>query len=307
MPSRATAPPPTAGSARARTGRSRSRRRASRTAAARAGRRGRRGDPPEGSVRLRIDAARTSASSGSRSASRRWLRKTPSRSPARVTSIASNPPSSSTASSTSAAPRTMSARPDLMPGSARCAGGSSASAAISRFSSPQLEARALDRPAGAPWRCSAAVARLRTAPPIPTRCGPVYAIHAASASCSRTVARTRLSALRRTGPEAGSSRSLTRTAPSGHEPVTAGRRPLDADQLQRRRRRCRARAVGQRGRVDRRQVAVAGLFLDRQHPHAEAGRIVRRGRAGPAVGGVADRARGDDVDRFGARSRGRAQ
>jgi hypothetical protein len=56
-------------------------------------------------ARFRTEAARTSGMSGGRPARRYLLKNTPSRSPARVTSIPSKAPSSSTASITTVAAR----------------------------------------------------------------------------------------------------------------------------------------------------------------------------------------------------------
>ena len=131
-------------------------------------------------------------------------------------------------------------------------------------------------------------------PPTPTR-RPPRPSHSASSSCSATCARSALICL----PfvlSPGRKRSVMRTAPSGHERKSLASRLSTRHELHRATAEVERDAVGQRRRVDRRQVAVARLLLAREHAHLEAGPLARGVQEPALVGGVADRGGRDRLD-----------
>ena len=82
--------------------------------------------------------------------------------------------------------------------------------------------------------------------------------------------------------------------------VELAREPaLDVDELHRAAADVEHHAVGQRRRVHRREVAVAGLLLLGQHAHAQARALLGAVEELARVRGVADRAGGDRVDLVG--------
>ena len=144
---------------------------------------------------------------------------------------------------------------------ARCTSSSSASRSITIPWTP-LE--------GSPAARWAAAARLRTVPPIPTSRRPPAPAAArqpaapARARCA-TCSRSSSSCLRLAGPFGGRKRSLISTVPTRQDPHSRGEAPAHAHELQRAAAEVEHAAVAERGRVDRREVAVAGLLLAAEH------------------------------------------
>ena len=155
---------------------------------------------------------------------------------------------------------------------------------------------------GSPAARWAAAARLRTVPPMPTRRPP-----AASPSVSQpalcelggTWSRSSSSCLRLAGPLGGRKRSLMRTVPSRQDPDSRARRSATRTSCIEPPPEVQHAAVGERRRVDRREVAVAGLLLAAEHADRQPRALARPRQEVLGVVRVADRAGGNGVDRVG--------
>ena len=210
------------------------------------------------------------------------------------------------ACTTSAPARIRSPRAALIPGTdARSEAGSSASRSISVVERLARDREALDavgRQLGRELGGGGEVAdRAADADQAPAALEPVAPRRAARATCSRS-ALICLPFARSPGRK----RSVMRTAPSGHERASVGEPALDARELHRAAAEVERDAVGQRRRVDRRQVAVARLLLAREHLDLEARCARARLQELALVGGVADRRGRDRAGRPRCRWRGRS-
>ena len=198
-------------------------------------------------------------------------------------------PASITAWITAAPARIRSARAGLIPGTlARSDDGRPASSSTSASSASRVSTNPCTPSDGRPAACCAAAARLRTVPPIP-------AIRPPSQSASSQLRRH----VRAQGLELLARRLLPGEEVLGHAHGAQGpgaqlvRAPVaDEDELHAAAAEVEHHAVGERGGVHGRQVAVARLLLDREHPHLQPRPLARAREEVGAVGGVADRAGG---------------
>ena len=201
---------------------------------------------------------------------------------------------------TTAPARMRSARAGLIPGRAALRGGRSARRSTSSSSASRRDAEALDAEPRQPGRALGGGGQGAD--------GAAEADEPAAAAGQprrerarrRTCARSARSCLPLAGSSPGRKRSVIRTAPSGQDPARPpGAR--DADELERPAAEVEHGAVGERRRVDRREVAVAGLLLAAT-ARGSAGPVrARRGEEVLGVLRVADRARRDGVDRVASR------
>ena len=171
---------------------------------------------------------------------------------------------------TSAPARIRSPRANLMPGtSPRSSGGSSAKRSISSPSASRVIAEALDavgRQPGGELRGGGEVADRAADPGQPAAL--VQPRGAARSPPPRGRAAPSI-CLRLALPPSGMKRSVIRTAPSGHERAVDRLAVLDARELHRAAAEVEHDALRERRRVDRRQVAVAGLLLAGEHLDVE--------------------------------------
>ena len=259
-------------------------------------------------ARLRTAASRTLSNSGGSPSSSVRARNTPSRRPASVASIPSKPPSETTVSSTTAEARMMSPRPGLIPGTRpRSSTDIEASSVARSDSTLAVMTNPWTPRSSAPWAAWAAAARLRTAPPMPTIRGPDEPSQSSpdTVSCDVVAQLGEVLLLDRAvageellGDADGAEREGDRLVPAAVGDV--GELHAAAADVEH-------HAVGQRGGVDGGDVAVVRLLLRRQRLDRQAGGGLGVGEELLAVGGVADRAGGDDVDVLGAEVVGAAE
>ena len=222
----------------------------------------------------------------------------------------SKPPASITASITSAPARIRSPRSGLMPGHLAALGRRHARRSSSISSSERFarDAEALDavrRQLRA--RAARPRPRLRTVPPMPVRPPAVAPATAPRRAARADVLAQRLDvlALGLARRRRGSARSCARRR-AATSACRAASRSLDARELHRAAAEVEHDAVGERRRVDRREVAVARLLLAARAPRRRAPRARAPLEELVAVARVADRRRRDRPRRRRSRWRGRS-
>ena len=177
----------------------------------------------------------------------------------------------------------MSPRPNLMPGtSPRSDTGRPASVSTSEpIASGVMRKPWIPMSSWPAARCAAA-ARLRTAPPMPDRCGPALGSQSSSPSVLTHVVAHAGDVLLLGRPVAGEE-VLGQPHRAESEGLHRERTAVgDAGELQAAAAEVDDGAVGQRRRVDRGDVAVERLVARGEHLDVDAGLPLRRGRGNPA-------------------------